>query len=74
MSYIRNRLTNTMTLIVLTVLATMSLLHSRATRRSKNDQGSMLEYVIIAAGVTVLAISVVAWIGPVVMKYLSRIT
>ncbi|GAA3132857.1 MULTISPECIES: hypothetical protein [Rhodococcus erythropolis group] len=41
--------------------------------RRRSDRGSILEYVIIAAGVTLLAIAVVNYIGPVVMRYLNQI-
>lgn len=41
--------------------------------RRRSDRGSMLEYVIIAAGVVTLAIAVVAYLGPVVMRYLNQI-
>lgn len=43
------------------------------TDKRRSDRGSMLEYVIIAAGVVALAIAVVAYLGPVVMRYLNKI-
>lgn len=66
------RATRAATVTTLTALAVLTGLIDRAGGR-RSDKGSTLETVIIWAGVCALAIAAVAWIGPVVMRYLSQI-
>ena len=43
------------------------------TAKRRSDRGGTLEQVIIWAGVAALAIAAIAYIGPVVMRYLNQI-
>lgn len=61
-----------------TTLAGMAMItgfldRASGSNRRRSDRGGMFEYVIITAGVVALAITVVAYIGPVVMRYLNQI-
>lgn len=75
MSYIHRftrRIAHTTTLALVTVLALTASLYDRAATRGK-DKGDVVQTVIIIAGLATLAIAVVAWIGPVVQRYLTQI-
>lgn len=66
--------TTTTTLLVLALAGLLDLTTARAQARANGrDRGDVLQYVIIAAGVTALAVAVIAWVRPVVMRYLTQI-
>lgn len=48
-------------------------LRQRLARAGRSDRGSILEYVIVAAGVCVLAIALIAVLTAVVAKYTANI-
>ncbi|MBT2265979.1 hypothetical protein [Rhodococcus erythropolis] len=70
-----NRAHRATTITTLAGIAMITGILDRAagTNKKRSDRGSMFEYVIITAGVVALAIAVVAYIGPVVMRYLNKI-
>lgn len=65
---------NATALLTATLLLGYIAVMDRATSRNRrSDRGDVLQFVILAAGVCVLAIGVIAWVGPVVQRYLSKI-
>lgn len=70
------RASYTITLVFLTTTAFLTTTRERALTRAggrRSDRGDVLQYVIIAAGVVGMSIAVIAWVRPVVMRYLQQI-
>lgn len=63
------------TLLTLIALTTNATATARTTwsNRKTNDRGEILDWVVIAAGVVSLAILAMAYIRPIVMRYLHQI-
>lgn len=70
-----NRINTAIILTATTLTAIYLTALNRATYQDRRKDSGMetLQVVIIAAGTVALAIGVIAYIGPVVTRYLSRI-
>ena len=64
-----------MLLVVTLLFLAMESLPERCLRWSRRtrERGDTIGFVVITAGVVGLAIMIIAWITPVVQKYLSQI-
>ena len=69
-----NRIAATAALVVWTITLLVDTAAERtAFRAGGRDRGEVLEKVIVVAGFAAMALLVVAWIRPVVMRYLYQI-
>lgn len=61
-------------LVVMAALTAHESAKAKIDRATNNDRGhGTLEWVIIAAGVCAVALVAVAWVKPVIQKYLGQI-
>lgn len=69
----RTTITTTIAVTAMLLMALAASVAERARTTWRKDDGEILDFVVIAAGVVSLAIAVVAYIRPVVMRYLTQI-